>query len=360
MNGAFDAPIGWPAMIDPPARPCDSGAVGRELAGQLRDWSIAAGVVGFMTSDETADISVVIPSYQRTELALETLQSVLDQTVPVREIIIVANGNDAHAAFWQAQASDRVRVVRVAARGQQDARNAGIETATTTWVAMLDDDDLYLPDYIERIGPAMADGRADIIASDHRKFHPDRDDKRTNFEAAPRGYWTTVRPADSTVEWSFVGKFPLRLLLKRVPIYPSTTVIRRDFALAIGGYNPKMFGILTEDIEFLIRALTYGQLSLVWRPLVRYRVHDGAFSRNSAGRTIGRWRIFEFARDNHPDLPAEFRSALDRDLPRRRREIFKLAYHRGEHDLMEEAWSKLRLLHRTPDVLMRRWASART
>jgi len=311
-----------------------------------------------MTSVEVADISVVIPSFQRTHMTLETVQSVLDQSRPVREIIIVANGDDKHAAFWEAHATGKVRVLRVPARGQQGARNAGIEAAVSSWVAMLDDDDIYMPDFIESIMPAIEDGRADIVATDHRKFRSHRDDRKTNFEAAPRGYWKTIKPADAAVEWSFVGKFPLHLLLKRVPIYPSTTVMRRDFALGIGGYNPNMFGILSEDIEFLIRALTYGQLSLVWRPLVRYRVHAGAFSENAAGRTIGRWRIFEFARASHPDLPSGFRRALDRDLPRRRREIFRLAYDRGESELMEEVWSKLGPLHRTPDVLVRRLASA--
>jgi hypothetical protein len=206
--------------------------------------------------------------------------------------------------------------------------------------------------------PAIEDGRADIISTDHRKFHPNRDDRKTNFEAAPRNYWRSIGPSDPAVEWSFVGKFPLQLLLKRVPIYPSTTVIRRDFALAIGGYNPGMYGLLTEDIEFLIRALTYGQLSLVWRPLVRYRVHEGGYSKDDDGREISRWRIFEFARASHPDLPPKFRRALDRDLPRRRRAIFRLASKGRQAELMDEAWSKIGPLHRTPDVWVRRLASS--
>ena len=97
-----------------------------------------------------------------------------------------------------------------------------------------------------------------------------------------------------------------KLLLKRVPIYPSTTVMRRDFALGIGGYDPNMKGIRAEDVEFLIRALTYGMVSLVWRPLVSYRVHRGNLSSDPALRAIGRWRIFEFALANHPHLPASF------------------------------------------------------
>jgi glycosyltransferase involved in cell wall biosynthesis len=299
-----------------------------------------------------ADISVIIPSVDRTELALETVRSVLVQTRPVREIIVVTNGSKEHAAFWQAHAGGKVRTVRQPSPGQQAARNAGIEAAVSTWVAMLDDDDLYSPEFIESVMPAIADGRADVIATDHRKFRVDRVDRKTNFEAAPAGYWKGIRPPTANAEWTFVGKFPLHLLLKRVPIYPSTTVMRRDFALGIGGYDPEMKGIRAEDLEFLVRALTYGTVSLVWRPLVSYRVHGGNLSNNPMLRAIGRWRVFEFARDNHPHLPASFCRALDRDLARRRRKIFKLAYDLGDIKLMEEAWSRLDPHQRTPAVLL--------
>lgn len=315
--------------------------------------------MGKATTGETmtfqaADISVVIPSFDRKRLALETVQSVLAQSVAVREIVIVANGSEDHAAFWNAHSSDRVRVIRIPPIGKQAARNAGIRAARGAWVATLDDDDLYLPEFIASVMPAIEDGRADIVSTDHRKFSPEREDRLTNFETAPTRYWSGIRPADPDVPWSFVGKFPLPLLLKRVPAYPSTSVIRRDFALAIGGYDPAMNGILSEDLEFLIRALNQGQLALVWKPLVRYRKHAGNDTTSRSGRAIGRWRIFEFARDHHQMLPDDFRLALDRDLPARRRKIFRIAYESGDQALMDEVWDKLRRSHRTPAVWLRR------
>jgi glycosyltransferase involved in cell wall biosynthesis len=266
----------------------------------------------------------------------------------VKEIIVVANGSDDHAAFWQAQSGGIIRVVREAVPGQQAARTAGIQAATSTWVALLDDDDIYAPDFIESVLPAIEDGRADIISTDHRKFWPDRVDEKTNNEAAPPGYWKGIRPERSATEWSFVGKFPLHLLLKRIPIYPSTTVIRRQFALGIGGFDSRMYGIRSEDIEFLIRALTYGKLSLVWRPLVYYRIHAGNLTRDRNAREIGKWRIFEFVRTMHPQLPEDFRKALDWDLPRRRLNIARLAREVGDEQLFDQAWSGLHPVYRAP------------
>ncbi len=297
-----------------------------------------------------ADISVVIPSFDRTTLALDSVRSVLGQTTPVREIIVVANGDDEHAAFWAANSGGIVKVVREAAPGQQAARSTGIRAAVSSWVALLDDDDIYLPNFIESVLPAIEDGRADIVATDHRKFWPDRIDSKTSNEAASSGYWKGIRPCDPGVEWSFVGKFPLHLLLKRIPIYPSTTIIRRDFAVGIGGFDSRMYGIRSEDIEFLIRALTYGNLSLVWRPLVHYRIHSGNLTRDRNERVIGKWRVFEFVRENHPHLPEDFRRALERDLPRRRRDIARLASQVGDAKLHDEVRGVLHPLSRTPAV----------
>ena len=298
----------------------------------------------------SADISVIIPSFDRTELALETVRSVLEQSVPVKEIIVVANGSDDHAAFWQANSGGIVRVVRETSPGQQTARNTGIKAAASPWIAFLDDDDIYLPNFIESVLPAIEDGRADIISTDHSKLRDDGADLQTNFDAAPSGYWKGIRPRDPDVEWSFLGKFPLHLLLKRIPIYPSTTLVKRDFVLEIGGFDPRMHGIRSEDIEFLVRALTYGNLSLVWRPLVHYRVHQGNITRDRTTRVIGKWRAFEIARKNHPHLPESFRRALDRDLPRRRNYIANLARETGDASLFEEVWGELHPLYRAPGI----------
>jgi len=296
-----------------------------------------------------ADISVIIPSCERTALAMESVRSVLAQSRQVREIIVVANGDDDHAAFWQAEAGGIIKVIREAVPGQQAARTAGIEAAASTWVALLDDDDIYAPNFIESVLPAIEDGRADIISTDHRKFWPERIDDKTNNESAPPGYWKGIRP-ERSAEWSFVGKFPLQLLLKRIPIYPSTTVVRRAFAIELGGFDRRMYGIRSEDIEFLIRALTYGKLSLVWLPLVYYRVHEGNLTRDRTAREIGKWRIFEFALANHPHLPEDFRLALNRDLPRRRLEVARLAREVGDAELFKEVWSILHPVYRTPAV----------
>jgi len=290
----------------------------------------------------TVDVSFVIPTHNRVDLLSETILSVLAQTVQPREIIVVDNGTQNRAATAVAPFGDRVRLIKSTPNIKQTARNTGLEAATGKWVALLDDDDLLEPNYLENMARPIADGRANIVASDHRKFRGEISEAHTNFENVPNDYWSDVTKPAAGTNWSFVGKFPLRKLLRRIPAYPSMLIIRREFALGIGGYDAKMLGIPAEDVEFLVRALTYGELALVWAPLVRYRLHPGNETASQDGQTIGRWRIFEYVRRHHPDLPTDFIDALDQDLPIRRANTYRLAFRLNLIALMAETEPLLR------------------
>lgn len=288
------------------------------------------------------DLSFVVPTHNRVDLLAETIRSILNQTRRAREIIVVDNGTENRAASALAEFGDQVRLIKSAPNQKQLARNAGIGAAASTWVATLDDDDLLRPDYLEHVERAIADGRADIIGADHRKFRGDIFDARTKFEDMPAGYWDGVPQPENGESWSFVGDFPLEKLLRRIPIYPSMMVIRREFALRIGGFDPRMLGIPSEDLEFLIRALAHGRLALIWRPLVNYRQHSGNDTASAVGREIGRWRIFEFVRHQVPGLPPQFLDALDRNLFERRVQVYELAFRAGDYPLMTEVEAMLR------------------
>jgi GT2 family glycosyltransferase len=106
-------------------------------------------------------VSVVIPTADRKAILLETLASVLRQTVMPAEVLIVDNGREATVLD---DLPDYVSVVRTAPRiGPSAARNAGAKAARSEVVAFLDDDDLWLPDYLERILERFTETRADAV-----------------------------------------------------------------------------------------------------------------------------------------------------------------------------------------------------
>ena len=93
-------------------------------------------------------MSVVIPTWGRPTLVRRALDSVLSQTERSIEVIVVIDGPDPATIAALAEVGDgRVRTVELPERGgAAAARNQGIGAATAPWVALLDDDDEWLPE----------------------------------------------------------------------------------------------------------------------------------------------------------------------------------------------------------------------
>ena len=97
-------------------------------------------------------VSVVVPTYHRPDLVLRAVRSVLDQTLTDLEVIVVVDGRDTATCDALTSITDaRVRVhVPDRHLGNADARNAGVAIARAPWVALLDDDDVWMPKKLER------------------------------------------------------------------------------------------------------------------------------------------------------------------------------------------------------------------
>lgn len=97
-------------------------------------------------------VSVIVTTVNRPELVGHAVRSVLAQTLGDLEVIVVVDGADAATERALATVDDaRVLVhVRPRRRGQGAALNAGIELARGAWAALLDDDDTWLPQKLER------------------------------------------------------------------------------------------------------------------------------------------------------------------------------------------------------------------
>jgi glycosyltransferase involved in cell wall biosynthesis len=99
-------------------------------------------------------VSVVIPVYNSYKSAIFAIDSVLSQTFPCKEIIIVDDGSIDDSALFIKQKykhlSSRVRVFSIKNRGASAARNFGISKASYYWIAFLDSDDVWLPSKLEK------------------------------------------------------------------------------------------------------------------------------------------------------------------------------------------------------------------
>lgn len=91
-------------------------------------------------------VSVVIPAYNAQDYIGRAIDSVLAQTLPPDEIIVVDDGSTDNTARVVKSYGSKVRYIHQENAGASVARNAGIDAAAGPWIAFLDSDDEWLPE----------------------------------------------------------------------------------------------------------------------------------------------------------------------------------------------------------------------
>jgi len=108
-------------------------------------------------------VSAIIPTFNRIGYIHRAIDSLLAQTVPVDEVVIVDDGStDGTANAVEASYGSRVRVVRQPNAGVSGARRRGIQEARGEWVAFLDSDDEWLPERNRQLLDAAARVPSDV------------------------------------------------------------------------------------------------------------------------------------------------------------------------------------------------------
>lgn len=182
-----------------------------------------------MTSEEPR-ITALIPSYNRAHLLPRAIDSVLNQMCLPYEIIVVDDGSTDNTKEVMATYGDQIRYIYQENAGSAVARHHGISVARTEWVALLDSDDTWNPDHLERVTAA-------IVATDGVANYYFADTRLTNAHGQ-RMIWDLNG-------FSIDGE-PYRLLregsevvLKAIqPLMLQATVLKRASYLACGGFLP--------------------------------------------------------------------------------------------------------------------------
>ncbi len=201
------------------------------------------------------DVSVVIPTCNRPELATRAVHSALAQTHRNLEVIVVVDGPDeaTHVAL-KAIEDDRLRVIGLPERGKApNARNVGARNAEGTWVALLDDDDEWMPDKLEaQLALAATSTKASPIIASRMISRTPRSDtvmpRRLPEPGEPLSEYLCVRRGlfygDGFIQTSTIMA-PAELL-RRVPF---TVGLRRQ-----------------QELDWTLRALREDDVELLYAP----------------------------------------------------------------------------------------------
>lgn len=131
-------------------------------------------------NENTPLISVIIPAYNAERTLRRACDSVLAQSYPNVELIVVNDGStDDTAAILEELSADNVKCVHQENGGVCRARNAGLEIAAGDYIFFLDADDELTPDCLTRLYAVAAENDSDITAGSCLRVRPDG----TSFES---------------------------------------------------------------------------------------------------------------------------------------------------------------------------------
>lgn len=217
-------------------------------------------------------VSVVVPLYQHARYVGAALESVLAQTAPPQEIIVLDDGSTDDGAAVAERALRGVagaQVLRQENRGAAETINAAVARAGNDWLAVLNSDDLFAPDKLaacQRIlagqpDTALIAGRIALIDQGGRAL---RSGVAADWLA--RAHDFAARAAHP----------PLALLNENFVATTSNMVFSRALWQRLGGFAPLRY---CHDLDFLLRAFASAPVAIDAAEHVRYRVH--------AANTIG-------------------------------------------------------------------------
>lgn len=109
-----------------------------------------------------ADISVIIPTFNRATQIRTAVESALFQSLTPREIIVIDDGSTDGTEEALAPLRDQIRYIKTENSGVSAARNRGIREAQGGWIAFLDSDDTWLPSKLERQWSAIGQAASKV------------------------------------------------------------------------------------------------------------------------------------------------------------------------------------------------------
>lgn len=238
---------------------------------------------------------MIIPTFNRSAMLLRALDSVFRQTHPVDEIIIVDDGSTDDTADAVRRLEDpRIVYVWQPNAGVSAARNHGLSLARGRYLALLDSDDVWLPDKTRR-QMAMLQQHPDygMVLCDVTRVDKDG----ATIDVFQRR--EIIREDGWVLKW----------IIHNPALAPASALLRREVYDDIGGFDESLR--TAEDLEFHLRVAARWQVGVVEEALVRaLRGHDGLSS--EPGTYEDYVRVVEQAIARYGDIlfPAERRRAL--------------------------------------------------
>jgi teichuronic acid biosynthesis glycosyltransferase TuaG len=261
-------------------------------------------------------VSVIVPTYNSAATIRATLDSILRQTHPAAEILVMDDGStDDTVAILNSYASQIISF-RQANSGPSAARSALIEKANGELIAFIDSDDVWHPRYLET----------------QKKLY----ESHPTAAALFTGHQVFYGPGD--IQWDgdlfavpqiteLITALNFLKMYNETPgyFYPSFCCVPSRILRAMG--KEPFQGRVAEDCYFYNRLVLHGPVARTTTPLAGYRIRGGSLSSDLVKLTAGAVQSFELLEEQFQKSPdAEYRLAFCLAYAVRRRDFAKALF----------------------------------
>jgi len=281
-------------------------------------------------------VSIVIPAYNVAPYIAATLDSAFAQTYTNHEVIVVNDGSPDTEEFEQAIAPylNRIRYLKQENLGASVARNAGVKAARGEFIAFLDADDLWQPNYLHEQLKFIRDRNSDLVCADATMFGEPETERQS--------YMTLLmNDAPASDDVSF-----LQLIDASRCLITSGIVARRAQLLDVGLFDPALR--TAQDFDMWLRlALKGARLSYHRQALLKYRCRPDGLTGDTINSHQRELRVFDKI-ENSYDLSATDREEILHVIRERRAllhfELGKLYAARGDFEKARDSFAESRRL----------------
>lgn len=236
-------------------------------------------------------VSVIVPTYNRAHIITEAIDSILNQTFKDFELIIVDNySSDNTESVVKSYSDKRIRYFKNQNNGLVSInRNYGIKKSCGEYIAFLDDDDLWLPEKLEKQVELLdLNKELGLVYSDIYIIG-------SNGDLRENTYFHRIKPTRGNA---------FNELLQGNFIPMLTVVIRREVLDKVGGFNPRYK--ICQDYDLWLRIAEHYPVDFIEDPLAKYRVHSESSSqKNTALSYREGLQIIEYWLNRNPELKKE-------------------------------------------------------
>lgn len=206
----------------------------------------------------TIYLSVVLSTYNDEKYIKESIQSILDQTYPYFEFIIVNDGStDCTLDIIKSFTDERIVLIDKPNTGLIDSLNIGVRAAKYDWIARMDGDDIAEPNRFDEEVKLLNDSVAIVSSQCNVIDSTGKIIGHTKFLAG------------------IVGKYMSLLLDLPLIVHPSV-VFNKVIFKNVGGYDPNMN--IAEDYDLWCKMLSLGKLIISPQRLLNLRKHESNIS----------------------------------------------------------------------------------